>query len=132
MSDTTRPADRCDCAVLAATKGFDIERLASPGLGVRVGARDVHLQFLRARNTVCRGPLLVFEDGMPLPCIMPRRFWHRLSRARQKAVLPVFVVGHGEEASRRVEIEGGLNLALALLKGEVVPGKTDGAYFQTQ
>lgn len=112
-----------------ASATLDLDALASPGLTVTLGAREVHLQFLRARGELHRGPLLVFEGGVALPCIVPARgFMAKLLGGKPKAVVPVHVVAEGDETSRQSELVAGMNVALELIKGRVVPGRQDNAY----
>jgi len=117
-----------------ASLSFDIARLASPGASVQLGSRRLHLQFLRARHPFYRGPLLMFEDGVPLPCFKPsetKRFWRRWAGAAlsSKAVLPVFIFAGGTDDEHRHEIKAGLSLAVNLLKGAASAGLDDTAYF---
>jgi hypothetical protein len=110
---------------------FDLAALASPGRAVRVGTRDLHLQFIRADNPVNRGPLLIFEDGDPLPCFLPRHPLALVRRARKTDLLPVFVFvsGDSDEASLIEETKRGLILGSGLVQGLFVPGREDSAYF---
>jgi hypothetical protein len=106
----------------------ELDDVASPGRSVRVGTRQVHLQYLRARNDLCRGPLLVFEGGAPLPCWLPRRGFRKLLPRGNTTTLAVFVVGEGQEDSHAREVRNGLLLCEALMKGTVSPGFEESAF----
>jgi len=45
-------------------------------------------------------------------------------------LVPVYLVGSGDEVTRGREIEAGLNVALNLVKGRLAPGWEDAAYLQ--
>jgi hypothetical protein len=110
---------------------FDFVALASPGRAVRLGGRDLHLQFLRPENRLSRGPLLIFEGGDPLPCFMPRHpllTWWRA--ARRNVLLPTLGDPNaGDPDSRKQEFKRSLYLAENLMQGLAVPGRADDAYF---
>jgi len=108
---------------------FDLVELASPGCAVRVGTRDLHLQCLRADNPLFVGPLLVFEGGAPLPCFLPRHPFMSRLRRRKTALLPVLVLGEGDEASQVEEHKRGFIVAERLSKGIVAPEREDSDYF---
>jgi hypothetical protein len=87
-----------------ASTTLPLSDLGSPGQMVRVGGRALHLQFLRAAGEICRGPLLIFEDGAAMPCFTPRAgLWPKPLRRAGNAVLPVYVIGSGDKESRRIE-----------------------------
>ena len=111
---------------------FDLVELASPGCAVRIGKRDLHLQCLRGDNPLFLGPLLVFEDGAPLPCFLPRHPLMSRLRRRKTALLPVLVLGERDEASQIREYERGFVVAERLHKGIVAPGREDSSYFDEE
>jgi hypothetical protein len=119
------------------TLSFEIDLLASPGRSIELGPRRLHLQALRAEHPLCRGPLLLFEDGVPLPCFPPTRkpsFFRRRSDlwTMSKAILPVFILANGTKETREQVIIGGLNVGYNLVVGAVKAGLDDSAYLSEQ